>query len=200
MLLKFESTNGENRGYISYLTWIGQLDTIKISATDTRDPLSGTNYNKEYAIDGNPNTRYGSIPCDTFGQYFEIQFKLPITITAYSLIYINTVDSSPSYPRYWNLTASNDPKIGYDIIDTQTDSHILSDKKSHIFEIESQKQKSYSYLRIINTGPNGNSGTNLHISEIEFFGIVKPRSHTCHRGLTFLSQLHLFLFITIAQS
>ena len=194
--LNFATSAGANRGYITYLAVTNQLNKIILDGTESRSSLGSVNYNIEYAIDGDVNTRYGSSG-KSVGDYFQLSFPAAIFITGYSLQYINTVDSTTCYLKTFEFSGSND-NIEFDLLDNPQDSLILSDNKPHIFHINETKQNIYKHFKITNKGLNGCGQNIIHISEIDIFGkVYQFNEHlTCQQHMKYHFAC-FFLFLCI---
>ena len=168
MVSEFDYSIVNNRGFLSYLFAIGKGSLIEINASSCIDDY----YLPKYAIDGNSQTRYGSVVKSGYGQYFQIHLKQSrFKIHGYSLQYVNDKANYPCYPKNWNLRAGNNPDALVDI-DTQRENDQCADEKIGYFEISPDNQMDFSYFRIVNMGKNGYGDSSLYISQFEIYGTV----------------------------
>ena len=169
---KMEFTPSDARSdLIRYLYQTSKQHLIKISATKNRNPIGSVNFYPAHAIDGDSNTRYGSISIDN--PYFELSFSsFSFLLKNYSLQYINTIGQETRHPISWELTGRNG-NSEIKSLDIINKNYILKDKKQHYFTVSPEKYGFFSTFRITLNGINGfQTDKALYISEIELFGVI----------------------------
>ena len=167
MKLEFDSISG--RGIIYYLVSTGRKYLIEINATKYRENI----YLPDNAIDLNYLPKYGSITDFSYNQYFHIHLKkFAIKIKAFMLHYYNSNKSANCYPKSYQFSASNGINTEFKLLYNVSNDTTLGDMEPHIFPIPNNKQNIYTDFKITNKGLNGCNNTPIHISEIDFFGIV----------------------------
>lgn len=101
------------------------------------------------------------------GQYIMFDFK----DNAVCLSHYTLKCNAGAFPVKWELAGSNDETLWVEV--SKQDTKVLTDKQVHSFTCDSNG-KSFRFVRLFQTGNDNSGGNFLLLSEVEFFGTVRP--------------------------
>ena len=96
---QFPLSRGIRKGIINYYMTNGMKSSVFLEATD-----SDGSYIQDLIIDQSSGTHYGSVPSETYGQYFTLGINKDVLISAYSLYSYSGVKCSM---LSWDFSVSN---------------------------------------------------------------------------------------------
>ena len=183
---QFPLSRGVNKGIINYYMKNNMESSVFLEATESRG-----SYDKAYIIDQGMSKHYGSVPNESYGQYFTLGINKNVLISAYSLC---STSGAKCSLLSWDFSVSND-NINWTVVETHINNTILLSGEMISFVID--KPITAKYFKWTNRGINGCQDTPMYIYEAEIFGIIDPfiNNNSCKR--LFNRFLYNFLFSNI---